>query len=176
MNPSSATTAGLIEAPAPPSPVPAPTAAITAPVQGTAGTTVATPVPAGAFTKPATTTQLGTPTAFPAGPSPATGVGGAVTALVVVITLILALAWLAKRMPVLGGGAGNSPALRIVGSLALSPRERVVVVAVGDTQLLMGVGTGGTRVLHTLAEPLATSAPVTPVFAQLLAQHFGKKA
>lgn len=130
------------------------------------------------FTRPAaaTSAQVGTPSAFPAPPSAGGGIGGAVTALIVVIALILALAWLAKRMPVLGGGAGSNPALRIVGSLALGPRERVVVVAVGDTQLLLGVGAGGTRTLHTLSEPLPVAASTTPAFAQLLAQHFGKKA
>lgn len=140
--------------------------------------TTAAPAPASpaTFTKPATTTHLGTPAAFPPSPNPAGSIGGAVTALVVVIALILALAWLAKRMPVLGGGTGSNPALRIVGSLALGPRERVVVVGVGETQLLIGVGVGGTRVLHTLAEPLATPESATPAFAQLLAQHFGKKA
>lgn len=141
------------------------------------GTTVApAPVASTAFTKPATNTHLGVPSAFPARPSPAGSIGGAVSALIVVVALILALAWLAKRMPVLGGGTGSNPALRIVGSLALGPRERVVVVAVGDTQLLVGVGVGGTRVLHTLAEPLTTPAAAPPAFAQLLAQHFGKKA
>ena len=104
------------------------------------------------------------------------GIGGAVGALIVVIALILALAWLAKRMPVLGGGAAGNPSLRIVGSLALGPRERLVVVAVGDTQLLLGVGAGGTRTLHTLDQPLPVGAPAAPAFAQLLAQHFGKKA
>lgn len=144
---------------------------------GVAGTT-ATPARASpaTFAKPATSTHLGTPGALTNGPSPAGSVGGAVTALIVVIALILALAWLAKRMPVLGGGAGSNPALRIVGSLALGPRERVVVLAVGDTQLLIGVGVGGTRTLHTLTEPLASPAHAAPAFAQLLAQHFGKKA
>ncbi|MGV8923908.1 MAG: flagellar biosynthetic protein FliO [Thermomonas sp.] len=152
----------------------APVATATTAITGT----TATPAPASSatFAKPATTTHLGTPTAFPTGPNPAGGVGGALTALIVVIALILALAWLAKRMPVLGGGVGSNPALRIVGSLALGPRERVVVLAVGDTQLLIGVGAGGTRTLHTLAEPLAASTSAPPAFAQLLAQHFGKKA
>jgi flagellar protein FliO/FliZ len=107
-------------------------------------------------------------------PANASSIGGAVFALVVVIGLILALAWLARRMPGLGGA--SNPALRIVGSLALGPRERLVVVAVGDTQLLLGVGAGGTRALHTLDQPLPVAAPATPAFAQLLAQHFGKKA
>jgi len=114
------------------------------------------------------------------GPSPATAgsIGGAVLALILVIGLIFVLAWLAKRLP--GVSGASNPALRLVGSLSLGPRERVVVVAVGDTQLLLSVGAGGTRTLHTLTEPLqvpaAGSAPGMPAFAQLLAQQFGKKA
>ncbi|MFD0738982.1 flagellar biosynthetic protein FliO [Lysobacter koreensis] len=125
---------------------------------------------------PTSTTQLVRPTPAPSSPANAGSIGGAVFALVLVIGLILLLAWLAKRMPGFGGAAAN-PALRVVGSLSLGPRERVVVVAVGDTQLLLGVGAGGTRTLHTLSEPLPVAAPTaSPAFAQLLAQHFGKKA
>ena len=123
----------------------------------------------------ATTAHTAKPATFGQAPSAAGAVGGTVFALLFVLALILALAWLAKRMPGVAG-AGN-PALRIVGSLSLGPRERVVVVDVGGTQLLLGVGAGGTRALHTLAAPLpvAERSPATP-FAQLLAQHFGKKA
>lgn len=129
-----------------------------------------------AFAKPgpATTAHAGTPPPFAQSTGTAGSIGSAVFALIVVIGLILALAWLAKRMPGLGGT--SNPALRIVGSLALGPRERVVVVAVGHSQLLLGVGAGGTRVLHALTEPLPVAAPSTPAFAQLLSQHFGKKA
>jgi flagellar protein FliO/FliZ len=126
--------------------------------------------------KTATVAQIGKPTAMPQPPAAAGSIGSAVLALVMVIGLILALAWLAKRMPGLRGGSASS-ALRVVGSLALSPRERLVVVAVGDTQLVLGVGAGGTRTLHTLSEPLpVTETAGTPAFAQLLSQHFGKKA
>jgi flagellar protein FliO/FliZ len=108
--------------------------------------------------------------------SGAGAVGGGVMALLLVVGLILALAWLAKRMPGVGAATAGNPALRVVGSLALGPRERVVVVEVGQTQLLLSVGAGGTRALHTLAEPLpATDATPSP-FASLLAQHFGKKS
>ena len=111
-------------------------------------------------------------------PSEGPGIGGAVFALILVVSLILGLGWLARRMPGFGRMAGGN-ALRVVASLALGPRERVVVVDVGGTQLLLGVGQGGMRHLHTLAEPLPTAQvsqgnPATP-FAQLLAQHFGKK-
>ena len=127
-------------------------------------------------------TAIGQPAAMPGASSPAGSIGGALFALVLVVGLILALAWLARRMPGLGGalgGARGTAALRIVGSLALGPRERVVVVAVGDTQLLLGVGAGGTRTLHTLDAPLpeqGAGQKTAPAFAQLLAQQFGKKA
>lgn len=111
-----------------------------------------------------------------AAPVGAGSIGGALLALVLVVGLILALGWVARRMPGMRAGNRNA-ALRVVDSLTLGPRERVVVVAVGETQLLLGVGAGGTRMLHTLAQPLPEAAPgATPAFAQLLAQHFGKKA
>ncbi|WP_425604067.1 flagellar biosynthetic protein FliO [Luteimonas kalidii] len=123
-----------------------------------------------------TTGQAGTPAAAPQSPATAGTLGGAVFALVLVVGLILLLSWLAKRMPGLGGGAGAHPSLRIVGALALGPRDRLVVVEVGETQLLLGVGAGGTRTLHTLDQPLPTAtAKSTPAFAQLLARHLGKK-
>lgn len=118
--------------------------------------------------------SVGTPQPLPDAPGGAGAIGGAVFALLLVVGLILALAWLAKRMP---GVAGSSnAALRVVGSLSLGPRERVVVVAVGDTQLLLSVGAGGTRTLHTLESPLAIADAPPSAFATLLSQQFGKKA
>ncbi|HEU4775104.1 MAG TPA: flagellar biosynthetic protein FliO [Lysobacter sp.] len=123
----------------------------------------------------AAVTQASAPVFAP--PSSGAGaVGGGVMALLLVVGLILALAWLARRMPGVGAATVGNPALRVVALLALGPRERVVVVEVGQTQLLLSVGAGGTRALHTLAEPLpATDATPSP-FASLLAQHFGKKS
>jgi flagellar protein FliO/FliZ len=125
----------------------------------------------------ATVGQPAKPHAF-AKPADGPGIGGAVFALILVVSLILGLGWLARRMPGVGR-ASNTHALRIVGSLSLGPRDRVVVVEVGGTQLLVGVGQNGMTTLHTLAEPLPVAQPsqgtsASP-FAQLLAQHFGKK-
>lgn len=107
-------------------------------------------------------------------PSAAGALGGTVFALALVVGLIFGLAWIARRMP--GVASQRNAALRVVASLALGPRERVVVVDVGGTQLLLGVGAGGTRALHTLTSPLPVDVPAqTAPFAQLLAQHFGKK-
>ncbi|MEN1960682.1 flagellar biosynthetic protein FliO [Luteimonas sp. MJ246] len=131
---------------------------------------VAAPVPV-----PATITTASAPVQPQHSPASPGNLGGAVFALVLVVGLILLLSWLARRMPGLGGRGAN-PALRIVGSLALGPRDRLVVVEIGATQLLLGVGAGGTRTLHTLDQPLPTlAAKPAPAFAQVLAQHFGKK-
>ena len=113
--------------------------------------------------------------AHAAPPSAAGSIGGTLFALALVLGLIFGLAWLARRMPGMTGLRGNG-GLRVVRSLALGTRERLVVVEVGGTQLLLGTGAGGTRLLHTLETPLADDAPAQPTpFAQLLAQRLGKK-
>jgi flagellar protein FliO/FliZ len=142
------------------------------PAQSTAQAQPAAPVLSAAATTTATTQQAAAP-AFAAPQSSAGMVGTTVATLLLVIGFILLLAWLAKRMPGLGGA--SNPALKVVGSLALGPRERVVVVDVGGTQLLLATGPGGTRTLHTLEQPLPVATPTTSPFAQVLAQQFGKK-
>lgn len=148
-----------------------------------------TPTAAQVLKKPAATAHTATvgqptkPQAF-ARQAEGPGVGGAVFALILVVSLILGLGWLAKRMPGFGRATGGGNALRVVGSLTLGPRDRVVVVDVGGTQLLLGVGQNGMTTLHTLSEPLPVAQPsqgtpnlqnlATP-FAQLLAKHLGKK-
>ncbi|QNN48048.1 flagellar biosynthetic protein FliO [Thermomonas brevis] len=125
--------------------------------------------------RPAKTTALTMQPGHAAPPSAVGTLGGTLFALALVLGLIFGLAWLARRMPGVAGMRGNG--LRVVASTALSARERLVVVEVGGQQLLLGTGASGTRLLHTLETPLPVEAPAQPVpFAQLLAQHFGKKA
>ena len=125
--------------------------------------------------RPATTAHV----AQPAGPAPgadAGSIGGAVFSLLLVVGLILGLGWLARRMPGMQRGGGNAQ-LKVVASVALGPRERAVVLDVGGQQLLVGVGQGGVRTLHTLEHPLPAVESAAPsAFAQVLAQHFGKKS
>lgn len=106
------------------------------------------------------------------------GMGSAVAALLLVLALIVGLSWLLKRMP--GGGFRQAEGLRVVASIPLGARERAAVVQVGGEQLLLGIGAGGVRTLHVLAEPLpdaAASRPggaTLPDFRQLLAQRLRK--
>lgn len=120
-----------------------------------------------------TTASTGVP---PPAAVDAGSVGGALFSLILVVALILALGWLARRMPGVAR-TGNVTGLRVVASLPIGQRERLLVVEVGDTQLLIGAGPGGIQTLHTLEQPLQESpTPAGPSpFAQLLAQHFGKK-
>ena len=68
----------------------------------------------------------------------------------------IAVAWFARRyLP----GMGAQGAVKVVGTTAVGPRERVVVVEVDNTWLLLGVGGGSVRLLHTLPKPLAEHAP-----------------
>lgn len=69
--------------------------------------------------------------------------------LLVVVVLLLVLAWAARRWGGRWRQQGQVP-MQVVGSLALGPRERILVVAVADTWLVVGVSSAGMQTLHTL--------------------------
>lgn len=107
------------------------------------------------------------------------GMFGAVFALLLVLGLIVGLGWLLKRMP--GSGFRPAAGLKLVASLPLGAKERVVVVEVGGQQVMLGVTAGGISALHTLPEALPPTPPPAlpdlkklPDFAQLLAQKLRK--
>ena len=79
--------------------------------------------------------------------------------LLMVLACILAVAWLLRRMNLAQHSNGNL--LKVIGSVAIGQRERVVLIEVDDTWLLVGVGPGQIRTLHTLAkiENLQQDAP-----------------
>ena len=72
-----------------------------------------------------------------------------VFSLALVVGLIFAAAYLVRKV---NGGrvfGGNGP-LRVVGSLLLGPRERIVLLEIGDTWLVVGLTAGRMQTLHTL--------------------------
>jgi len=85
-------------------------------------------------------------------PAPATaasnGIAQMALGLIVVLGLIAALAWLLKRVTAQKSFAANT--LRIISSASVGQRERVVLVEIGDTWLVLGVAPGNVRALHTL--------------------------
>jgi flagellar protein FliO/FliZ len=72
--------------------------------------------------------------------------------LLFVLFCIVALAWLAKRVNRLQSSSDGS--LQVLGGISMGARERVVLVQVGSTQLLLGVAPGQINMLHQLEQPL----------------------
>ena len=75
--------------------------------------------------------------------------------MVAVLALIIGLAWLLKRSGRFQMTAGGG--LKILGGLSMGTRERVVLLQVGETQLLVGVAPGLIKTLHVLDKPLIDS-------------------
>lgn len=71
--------------------------------------------------------------------------------LLLVLAAIVLVAWLLKRMNVAQQGSGNQ--LKVLGGTSLGQRERIVLVEVQNTWLVVGVGPGQIRTLHTLDRP-----------------------
>lgn len=69
--------------------------------------------------------------------------------LALIIALLFAGAYLLRK---LNGGRsfGHSGPLRVVGGLMLSARERIVLVEVGESWIVVGVVPGQIKTLHTL--------------------------
>jgi flagellar protein FliO/FliZ len=110
-----------------------------------------------------------------AGSSAATGAaapaGPSLLPMLLVLALVLALIpvsmWLLKRL-----GAGSPAAaagMKVIGQLALGPRERLVIVEAGERWLLLGVTAASINRVGTLPKGVQPdAAPVATGFAQLL--------
>ncbi|UZN50885.1 flagellar biosynthetic protein FliO [Cupriavidus cauae] len=88
----------------------------------------------------------------------ATGAGALAQAglgLFAIIALILGLAWLARRAGLVRHVQGG--VMKVVGSTSLGARQRLLLVEVGDTWLVLGVSAGEIRTLHTL--PAGSASP-----------------
>jgi len=108
------------------------------------------------------------------------GVAGQLTQLVfgllLVLGLIFFLAWLLRRVQQ-AGPAGKGQVIELIGSRALGPRDRLMLVQVGNEQILLGLSPGSITALHVLKEPVevpTASEKATPEFAQHLLKILGK--
>jgi len=87
--------------------------------------------------------------------------------LIAIVVLIFALGWVLKRFK-LTTPRGSLDS-EVLDQLALGPRERVVLLRIGDAQVLVGVGAGGIVPLTPLSTPVALKAAVpAPPFAERL--------
>ncbi len=103
----------------------------------------------------------------PASPLSVGSVAQLALSLAAIVALILAVSWVLKRLK-LGTVRGRGE-IAVIDQLALGPRERIVLLRVGESQVLIGVGAGGVVGLTPLATPIAvSSAPDAPAFADRL--------
>ncbi len=77
--------------------------------------------------------------------------GGMILSLLMVLALIIISAMVLKRFNLVQQGTSQ---LKVITSLSLGTKERLVVVQVGDKQLLLGVTSSEINLLETLSEPL----------------------
>lgn len=98
--------------------------------------------------------------AYAAEASVTAGLSRMVFGMIAVLLVIAALAWLARRvMP--GQGMSHNQVIRQVGALALSPRERVVVLEVAGRWLVVGINGNQMTALGDLsAETAGLELPV----------------
>lgn len=127
------------------------------------------------------------PTLFAAPGAAAQGTagGGALEvtlALLLVVGLIALLAWAARRMRGFGVGAAFRDRIQVLSDRAVGPKERCLLVRVGDTDILIGVAAGSVRTLHVFPQGANTEAPPAPPesgprlsnFKDLLMRSLGK--
>ncbi|MFG6176425.1 flagellar biosynthetic protein FliO [Halomonas sp. THAF12] len=107
--------------------------------------------------------------------------GKTAAALALVLVVILGCSLLLRRLGGAGRGQGHRP--RLIGSSGIGQRERVVIVEVESTWLVLGVGGGQVNKLHEMPAPESSApdaeSPVSPDegfatrFAQALRHNAG---
>ncbi|MBK7115937.1 MAG: flagellar biosynthetic protein FliO [Proteobacteria bacterium] len=130
------------------------------------------PAPARRFAAPGAAASL-----------PQTGMGGigqVTVALLIVLALVFALAFLLRKMRAAAGAGPNG--IEVLAQSSLGAKERAVVIRVDGTRFLLGVAQGQVSLLQVLSSN-APTAPTTPVatipaekpnFAQLLRRSLGR--
>lgn len=96
--------------------------------------------------------------------SPAPDLGGSLLQLLlglaVVLTLLIGGLWALKKLVERRGESAGL--LRVVAGTAVGARERVVIVEVGSTWLVLGVAPGRVSALAEIPRQAAAVHPVTP--------------
>lgn len=91
--------------------------------------------------------------------------GGVMLKLALVLGLIFAASWAVRRFQGLQRNASRN--LEVVDILPIGPKERILVVRAGNTQLLVAQTPGRLATLHELSEPLG--------FAEHVARQLDEK-
>lgn len=95
--------------------------------------------------------------------------------LLLVVLVILALAWLVKRFNL--NQQSQNGLIRIIAGLSIGTRDRIVLLQIGEEQILVGLTPGRIEKLHTMVHPLEApeGQPATSTFAAKLSRAMGDR-
>jgi len=80
--------------------------------------------------------------------------------LIAIVALILAISWALKRLKMSGPrGSGD---ISVLDELSVGPRDRIVLIRVGESQVLVGVSASGLVPLTPLAVPIVLKGGTPP--------------
>ena len=101
-----------------------------------------------------------------------------VFALALVLAAIAGSAWLLRRFGPTQIGSGG--ALRVLGGVMVGQRERLMLVEVGDTWIVVGVAPGRVTAVHSMPRPPQSEQQVQalvqqPKFAEWLKHAWQKR-
>jgi flagellar protein FliO/FliZ len=106
----------------------------------------------------------------PASPMSAGNLLQVLAGLALVLVLVMAAAWMLRHVGRVPGL--SSQAIKMIGAASVGTRERVVLIEVAGTWIVVGVAPGQVRSLATLPKAELPSAPLAgpgaPAFAQWL--------
>jgi len=87
--------------------------------------------------------------------------------LLAIVALIVALSWALKRFKL--AAPRGSGEISVLDELSVGPRDRIVLIRVGESQLLIGISAAGMVPLTPLAVPIVLKGgPPAPAFAERL--------
>lgn len=96
--------------------------------------------------------------------------------LILIVVLIFLLAWLVRKFNLNQGS--HSGLIKIIAGLSIGTRDRIVLLQVGDEQILVGLTPGKIEKLHTLSHPLegpGEQPAVSSSFASKLNRLMGER-
>jgi flagellar protein FliO/FliZ len=95
--------------------------------------------------------------------------------LLLVVLVIFVLAWVVKKFNL--NQQSQNGLIRIIAGLSIGTRDRIVLLQVGEEQILLGLTPGHIEKLHTLAVPLdVPGEPLeTSSFATRLSRLMGER-
>lgn len=96
--------------------------------------------------------------------------------LLLIVLIIFVSAWLLKRFGKVNGAVSGQ--MKVMGVMALGQREKVVLLELGNEQLLLGVTASRVSLLHKLEEPISiedsATKKISSAFADRLQEAIGQ--